>query len=936
MHCGVGQFRGPDRVYRIEVPSRKRLTITATPTISTPQYDLAIYLKEGASCDALRCVAGDVVDGGLPTDTSTAIYDNGSAASRVVYVYVDSFHNSTSSFAAHEGTFSLTASLTDTPAGENCLTAPTLTPPQTVNDTSAGFVSNLYWSSQCSVLGAGRDRAYRVVIPPGERLTASVTPTTPGYDPNLALVVGTADACEVASISCAATDNSGTATATNTVAYTNGTTGAVEAFVVIDNGLVLDGGGAYTLSVALTSSGGETCATARTLQSGVTLFNQSTTGMTSDYGSRFSCAFGNGPDAVYALTLFAGQRVRVEATPAAGFDPRLNLLVGADPTACDGLCAALASSAGAGQTEFLGYTNRGVEPAAAYVIVDSTSGSGTYSIRADVDTPPPADSCHDPQPISGSGTFTGTTLGYTNDYPFGCGTPGLDRVYSLTLGAGRRLIARLTANTTGYAPRLHLYPGGDPAACDYPLNNCLATADQPDHAATRILEYSNRSDASGTYYLAIDALAANAGGDYTLEIQIDTAPPLPAGDRCDMAAPLTLGTPLSETLNSDYSDDHQDYCSLSGQLGRDKVYSLTVPAGERLRVTATPAAVFDVDIALMTVAGCATTDSAACLAKSQAAVTGQADTLYWNNRTGAAADVRLLVDSRSASVQPAYMLDAHLDTLPGDLCERAEPLPASAVVSGTLTGYLNDYQGGTSCGSTSGADRVYAIDVPASQWLTAILRPTGWDSALSLLAGPASNCNGTRTCLTSGDRAVSGALDFVRYRNTGATALQTLLVIENPSATSTQGPYELISTVEAANAGEDCAGAVPLSGSTRVAGSTEGYVNNYAPATSCTGFGTSGRDRVYSIEVPAGQRLTATVQPANTTFDPAIYLLAAPPTNCTATPTCILGDDSGAQDQINSVTYLNTTGAARTIYIVIDSASSTTTGPFLLTTTIGP
>ena len=97
----------------------------------------------------------------------------------------------------------------------------------------------------------------------------------------------------------------------------------------------------------------------------------------------------------------------------------------------------------------------------------------------------------------------------------------------------------------------------------------------------------------------------------------------------------------------------------------------------------------------------------------------------------------------------------------------------------------------------------------------------------------------------------------------------------------------------------------------------------------------AGRDRVYRVNVPMAQTLTATVTPT-TLLDPAIYLVGAPAAMCDASPiVCLDGDDDAGDGAPETVTFTNT-GAATDVFIVIDSFYAADEVPYTLAVTIAP
>jgi hypothetical protein len=113
-----------------------------------------------------------------------------------------------------------------------------------------------------------------------------------------------------------------------------------------------------------------------------------------------------------------------------------------------------------------------------------------------------------------------------------------------------------------------------------------------------------------------------------------------------------------------------------------------------------------------------------------------------------------------------------------------------------------------------------------------------------------------------------------------------------------------------------------------------GFSRAYAvasTATTCVQY--PGPERVFSITIPAGQRLTATaVRDTGSMADPAINLIEAPASNCTSTPTCLdSSDDDFDGAAAETVTYLNSTNAPKTVFIIVGAWSQ---GAFNLTVTL--
>ncbi len=123
-------------------------------------------------------------------------------------------------------------------------------------------------------------------------------------------------------------------------------------------------------------------------------------------------------------------------------------------------------------------------------------------------------------------------------------------------------------------------------------------------------------------------------------------------------------------------------------------------------------------------------------------------------------------------------------------------------------------------------------------------------------------------------------------------------------------------------AGDLCSNAEPVvlvgGAATITATTASPYMNNYRPGV-CAQVNSNGPDRVHSITIPNGQRLTATVDPTSGTYDPGIFLIAGPASNCDASPiACLAANDSGANGQNDTITFDNTTGQDIDVLIIID------------------
>jgi hypothetical protein len=216
-----------------------------------------------------------------------------------------------------------------------------------------------------------------------------------------------------------------------------------------------------------------------------------------------------GPDAVYRVTLNAGETLAATLLPTGnpGWDGVLYVMTDgcADPSAC----AAGADAALQNGQEVLGYTatSNNVQ---VHLVVDSLTTGGAYTLETNVFVE--GDDCSSAFPLFGTTMVTGSTAGRSNalNVPPGClggGSPGPDAVYRINLSGGQWLSATLAP--AGWDGLLWLTGGtcgsGTP---------CLA-ADREGSGGAETLYY--RAPASGqTVYLVVDSALASDSGSFDL------------------------------------------------------------------------------------------------------------------------------------------------------------------------------------------------------------------------------------------------------------------------------------------------------------------------------------------------------------------------------------------------------------------------------------
>lgn len=138
-----------------------------------------------------------------------------------------------------------------------------------------------------------------------------------------------------------------------------------------------------------------------------------------------------------------------------------------------------------------------------------------------------------------------------------------------------------------------------------------------------------------------------------------------------------------------------------------------------------------------------------------------------------------------------------------------------------------------------------------------------------------------------GTQAMSGSVTV----SPSQTTTYTLTAAGAGGQTSAQTTITVVSV-----AGETCSDPFVISASGTFTGNTNLAVNDYSQSSSCTGYNSTGPDVVYRISLQAGDRLQASLQPSNSSWDCSIYLV----TSCQNISTsCVAGQDNGNPEEID-------------------------------------
>lgn len=400
---------------------------------------------------------------------------------------------------------------------------------------------------------------------------------------------------------------------------------------------------------------------------------QSTFELSSDFAS-WTCAPAaeaasamDGRDVVYFATVPAGKTLTATVTPTGSWNPALWL-----STDCtDGSelsCVALMDTHGTSAAETATWTNNGTGPRTIFIHIDSSSTSGVFTLAtslADSPAVPTNDLCANATSIAntaGTHTVTGTTASATNNgtasgtdvaavcKDTGGSWMGSDVVYSIAVPAGKRVKVRGTAGPPDW--NMALWISSDCAGAA----SCLSAQD--DSVSPETVSWWNQSANEQTVYIHVDS-QEETGGAFSLSVTVDA----PFGkDVCPGVAQTLTNNYVATTTNetNDYSFSRSNvslscasaFSGTTAWLGRDHVYSYSVPAGVTLSLDVKSTVMFqgqpvDTWMAMLT------TSCDDMISAGHACVSAGASHVAWTNTTGATTTVYLIVDQVSADLPNA-------------------------------------------------------------------------------------------------------------------------------------------------------------------------------------------------------------------------------------------------------------------------------------------
>jgi len=384
-------------------------------------------------------------------------------------------------------------------------------------------------------------------------------------------------------------------------------------------------------------------------------------------------------------------------------------------------------------------------------------------------------------------------------------------------------------------------------------------------------------------------------------------------------------------------------CASFNTLGNDRVYALMVPNGQRAKVTMIADAGFAPSLSL--VAGTAADCEAmprVCVSAADSVTNTLSDggfvpqprTAGFFNGTGSPVTAFAIVDGPTGAGGQFSIAFTSAAPVADDTCTTATTaLGTTTLTNQTLRPSGVTFERDYACASGTGPDRVYVAQAPANQRLQVTVTPTpatmdaGFDPTLSIIDGPATSCDSaTRRCIAGTNSAGRQLPESAGFSNIGSAKTVYVVVGASADSASVEPIFSLAASTTPVQGGDVCENATAVTSGVALPTETvTNYFHDYAFSSAGNCRSGPGADRVYSINVAAGQTITARATP-DMAADVVVNIVEGPAANCNATPriTCLASADRGLDGQEDTATWMNGTGMAKSVFVVI---SNYKTGP---------
>jgi len=489
--CGTSSAK--EMVYRLDVPSRQRVSIEVDP-----RFDAVLYIRKDCADPSTEIGCNDDVSGRSPSRGNAMrpskldeVLDAGT-----YYVFVDGYEDA-------EGTFKVTVTSRDVPSlAQACQRALPLASGVQVAGSNASSFDHTH--AKCGDEAKGNDVVYRLDVPQKSRVR----------------VTEHADFPKVVHLRkrCAEPDTEVGCSTDSVESEDAAFTGVLEAgqYAVFADATSSEQSGRFTLRSEIgpeqgTGTAGESCpdATPITGIQNVTV-DGDTFPARDDVTAK--CGGPGGADVVYRIDVAKRSRVRVRMIGEEGAH------VFALARSCGEASAQIACGASIEEV---------VQPGTYYLIVDAKDASSFGKFRFEVrsgEVGPQEAACRAPQELRPNATLQGTTVGAGDKFTISCAGPvqgqsSPDRMYKLVVAARSRV--KIELSTPTWDGVLAIRKTCLDQATNGPRGNeveCNNDSNDEHHAKLeRVLE-------AGTYFVHVDGHQSGNQGPFTLLYTSTPAP----------------------------------------------------------------------------------------------------------------------------------------------------------------------------------------------------------------------------------------------------------------------------------------------------------------------------------------------------------------------------------------------------------------------------
>ena len=154
---------------------------------------------------------------------------------------------------------------------------------------------------------------------------------------------------------------------------------------------------------------------------------------------------------------------------------------------------------------------------------------------------------------------------------------GPELFYKVNIPAGKVMTMRVTPESVAFDPTISVLSG-----CGDIADSCLTGNSFGNFGDPEEIVYYNSSESGAEYIIVIDTVVAPLEYDFTIQLDIDDNPPVPANDKIEGAIALE-GKGSLQGLTISAEDDYAPTagnCNGATLTGKDVVYSMNMAAGD--------------------------------------------------------------------------------------------------------------------------------------------------------------------------------------------------------------------------------------------------------------------------------------------------------------------------------------------------------------------